>query len=408
MQHWLVSLFARYGYATLFAGVYLENVGIPVPGETVLLAAGFFARQHALHLSLVIPCAIIAAILGDNTGYWIGRRGGRTLIERRGRYIGLTTERVSHAERYFRDHGPRTIFFARFVSGLRVVAAISAGVAQVPWRTFLLYNTAGAIAWATIIALLGYLFGQSWALLEHRIGEAGIVLIALVAAALVLFVLRKHRVRIASWIAKRLPANLTLREAWLLATSLLFIGLLGKIIEDVVTRESTPFDDSIATWIASIHSPLADVLFHIANALGSSVLILAASIVMIVWCLRRGDRRAAVSLAAIVLSTELLDVLVNLAIERSRPASLHAGRFPSGHAANAVAVYGFIAFLIARERPRMRRVLFVAAALIALLAGFARMYFKLHWTTDVLGGWCLGLLLLGIAVFRLERNPNEI
>ncbi len=122
MPHWILTLFGRYGYAVLFVGVFLENLGIPVPGETVLLAAGFFAKQGTLRLSIVIPCAIVAAIFGDNFGYWIGRRGGRKFIERYGKYIGLSAKRLTGVEAYFRKHGPHTIFTARFISGLRAAA----------------------------------------------------------------------------------------------------------------------------------------------------------------------------------------------------------------------------------------------------------------------------------------------
>src|SRR5512142_407163 len=94
MPAWLVAALTRYGYVAVFVGVFLENLGIPVPGETVLLAAGFFSREHMLRLSIVIPCAMVAAICGDNFGYLIGRHGGKAFVERYGRYIGLTPKRI--------------------------------------------------------------------------------------------------------------------------------------------------------------------------------------------------------------------------------------------------------------------------------------------------------------------------
>jgi membrane protein DedA with SNARE-associated domain len=210
MPHWVLTLFGRYGYGALFVGVFLENLGIPVPGETVLLAAGFFAKQGTLRLSIVIPCAIVAAILGDNFGYWIGRRSGRRFIERYGKYIGLSAKRFSAVEAHFRKRGPHTIFTARFISGLRVVAALAAGATHVPWLTFLLYNAAGAVAWATTMGFLGFLFGQSWSLLEHCVGRAGLVLVGLVVAAILFAVLRRQRSRITSWITEWLPESITL------------------------------------------------------------------------------------------------------------------------------------------------------------------------------------------------------
>lgn len=413
MPHWVIALFSRYGYAALFIGVFLENLGIPVPGETVLLAAGFFAKQGTLRLSIVIPCAILAAMVGDNFGYWIGRRGGRAFVERRGKYIGLSPKRLAHVETYFRERGPRTIFFARFISGIRVVAALAAGVSRFPWRTFLLYNTAGAIAWGTAMGLLGYVFGQSWSLLEHWVGRAGIVLVGLVVAAIAFLVLRKQRTRIAARITDWLPGTLTLYEVWLLVVSLIAVGLLGKITEDVVTREATPFDNAILAWITGLHFPGIHVLLTFANLVGSGPAILGATIVAIAWRWRRGDLDAAAIVTGLAVVNQVIDAVVKIGVHRARPEPLHAytrlyvASFPSGHAMNAVAMYGVIAILIARERPRLRQILLVIVTLVSLLIGFARVYEHAHWPTDVLGGYCMGLLLLSIAVFWLDRLELE-
>ena len=413
MPLWLIHLFSRFGYGALFVGVFLENLGIPVPGETVLLAAGFFANQGTLRLSIVIPVAIVAAIFGDNLGYWIGRRGGRRLVERRGKYIGLTPNRLASAENYFRKHGPRTIFFARFISGLRVIAALAAGVTHVPWPIFLLYNASGAVVWATAIGFLGFLFGQSWSLLEHWVGRAGLILVGLVAAAILFALLRRHRGRIASWITEWLPESVTLYETWLVAVSLVAIGLLGKITEDVVTRESTPFDNAVTEWITGIQIPGVHILARFGNALGAGPAIIGATVIAIAWRWYRRDRDGVVILTGLSIVTQVLDALLKMAVHRVRPEPLHAytklylASFPSGHAMNAVATYGFIAILIARERPQLRRLLFAAVVLISLLIGFARIYLQLHWATDVLGGYCTGLLLLSVAVFWLDRLEPE-
>lgn len=412
MPHWIIDLFARYGYVALFVGVFLENLGIPIPGETVLLAAGFFAKQGTLRLTIVIPCAIIAAISGDNFGYWIGRRGGRKFVERFGRYVGLSARRLSKVETYFRDHGPRTIFIARFVSGLRVVAALAAGVSRVPWPTFLAYNAAGAIAWGTTIAFLGFLFGQSWSLLEHWVGSAGLVIVGLIAAAALFVVLRRHHQRIAAWMTDWLPGNVTLYEAWLIAASLIAIGLVGKITEDVVTRESTRFDDLVSQWLVAVDVPGIHAFMLAGNALGSGVAIVAVTLIAIVWQWRRGDRHAAAIMTGMAVLTQILDALFKMSVHRLRPEPLHAytnlyvASFPSGHAMNAVATYGFIAVLIARQRPRLRWLAFLAVVAVSLMIGFARIYLRLHWPTDVLGGYGVGLLLLSVAVFWLERFEN--
>lgn len=186
----LFTYFANYGYFVVFFGVMLENAGVPVPGETILLAAGFFAAQGHFHLLEVMAIAALGAIIGDNAGYAIGHRIGRSALERYGRYVRLTPERLGRLEKFFARHGNKTILFARFVAGLRVFAALFAGAARMRWRTFLVYNTAGAILWAIVIALLGFLFGQSWNLLQHWVGRASEI-VGLTALLVIVLILVK-------------------------------------------------------------------------------------------------------------------------------------------------------------------------------------------------------------------------
>ena len=183
----LFAYFARYGYFVVFFGVMLENAGVPVPGETILLAAGFFAAQGHFDLWMVIAIAAFGAMLGDNAGYAVGHHVGRAALERYGRYILLTRKRLRKLDTFFARHGDKTILFARFVTGLRVFAALFAGAARMPWLTFVAYNMAGAILWAVAITLLGFFFGQSWELLHRWLGRAGLLvgLAALFAIVLV-------------------------------------------------------------------------------------------------------------------------------------------------------------------------------------------------------------------------------
>jgi len=189
VPEWLLDLFARYGYAVVFAGVFLENTGLPVPGETMLLAGGALAQLGRLSLPWVIVIAIVGATFGDNLGFFIGRRGGRQIAERHGWRIGFTRARLAEFDRFFDRHGAKTVFVARFITGLRVVGAVMAGGSGMPWTTFLVYNASGAIVWATAVALAGYALGQSWELLEEWIGRAslaGLVIAAVLVTSWVL------------------------------------------------------------------------------------------------------------------------------------------------------------------------------------------------------------------------------
>jgi len=190
---WLLQLFARYGYAVVFGGVFLENAGLPVPGETALLAGAALAKFGWLSLPMVIVTAIAAATLGDNLGFLIGRHGGRALAERHGWKIGLTRRRLAEFDHFFERHGARTVFIARFVTGLRVFGALLAGGSGLPWRKFLFYNALGAIVWATAVSVAGFALAYSWETLERWIGRTGLVLFAAVAVFVIFAVMRGRR-----------------------------------------------------------------------------------------------------------------------------------------------------------------------------------------------------------------------
>src|SRR5215467_9094638 len=167
-----------YGYWAVFFGVMLENAGLPIPGETILLVAGYFcSREDGFQLPLVMLVAALGAVLGDNIGFAIGHHYGRGILLRFGKYVFLTPKRLEHMENYFKSHGNKTILVARFITGLRVFAALLAGASMMRWRVFFIYNVAGAVLWSIVITTLGYLFGQSLPILVKWVGRSGTLLL---------------------------------------------------------------------------------------------------------------------------------------------------------------------------------------------------------------------------------------
>jgi membrane protein DedA with SNARE-associated domain len=183
-----------YGYWAVFFGVMLENAGLPVPGETILLIAGYFASTGEFHLALVMVIAATGAVIGDNIGFAVGHHYGRGFLLRWGRFFFLTPKRYERMEHYFEGHGNKTILVARFITGLRVFAALLAGASKMRWRVFLAYNVAGAMLWSVVITTLGYLFGQSLPLLIKWVGRSGTVfLIAAIVIGVIVWHVRRHR-----------------------------------------------------------------------------------------------------------------------------------------------------------------------------------------------------------------------
>ena len=183
-----------YGYWAVFFGVMLENAGLPVPGETILLVAGYFSSTGEFNIALVMLIAAVGAVIGDNIGFAVGHHFGRAFILRVGRFVFLTPKRFEHMENYFKSHGNKTIFVARFITGLRVFAALLAGASNMRWRTFLFYNVTGAILWSIVITTLGFLFGESLPILIRWVGRSGtILLVAGVVGAIVAWRIYRYK-----------------------------------------------------------------------------------------------------------------------------------------------------------------------------------------------------------------------
>jgi membrane protein DedA with SNARE-associated domain len=155
-------LLTQYGYAAVFILVGLESVGIPLPGETILIAAGLYAgTSHKLSIWGVFAVAAAGAIMGDNIGFWIGDKGGYRLLRRYGHYVRADEAKVKVGRYVFDRQGPKVVFFGRFVSVLRTYAAFLAGTLKMEWRRFLPYNALGGVIWAAIYSFGAYYAGNS-------------------------------------------------------------------------------------------------------------------------------------------------------------------------------------------------------------------------------------------------------
>ena len=201
MGSWLFQVladhFRDWGYWTVPAVLLLENAGIPVPGETVLLFASFLAYDEGeLRLPYLILLGIAACTLGDNLGYLLGHRGGRRLLERYQHIFRIRDLTIRRGERLFARHGNVTIFFARFIFGMRIIAGPLAGVLRMPWRQFVIFNFLGATVWVTTISLVGYFFGSEWDTLVKVMGRVNLI-IAIVVLVVLVFVWHRYRERVA-------------------------------------------------------------------------------------------------------------------------------------------------------------------------------------------------------------------
>jgi membrane protein DedA with SNARE-associated domain len=150
----------QYGYWAIFFGIALENLGIPIPGETITIVGGFLAGSGELNYWLVLGTASGGAVLGGSIGYWIGKLGGWALLQRAGRFLRIKEEQLAETKKQFSENAARAVFFGRFVAFLRILASPMAGIAEMPFPQFMLFNIAGAAVWASVMVTLSFFMGR--------------------------------------------------------------------------------------------------------------------------------------------------------------------------------------------------------------------------------------------------------
>ena len=189
----LKAALATFGYLAVFAFVGIESLGIPFPGETMLVTAAIYSGTSGnLSIALVVAAAATGAIVGDNIGFGIGHWGGYRLLVRYGKYVRLDQARLKVGRYLFSRHGGKVVFFGRFVSVLRTYAAFLAGVNRMPWGRFLVYNALGGIVWATLYGTGAYYLGREIVRLGRPIGIGLAVAAAIVIVAAFIFVRRSE------------------------------------------------------------------------------------------------------------------------------------------------------------------------------------------------------------------------
>lgn len=436
MHSSVVRLVESYGYAVVFLFVAIESLGIPLPGETVLVTAGALAALGHLSIWWVIAIAATGGIVGDAAGYWIGRLGGIALIKRYGRFVHFDEHKLERVRAFFNKHGSKAVFFGRFIALLRTWAALLAGTAEMPYRAFTLYNVLGGITWATLFGTLGYLFGRSLPLLERYIGQASLAVVLLVALVVALSLasrwfnanrellaervswywvrFRERHPRLARFIAARFVRGeylgLHLTVGFLL--SLAALWLFAGVTEDVVHHDPlTRLDLTLATLLRAHATPLGDQIFSIISALGSPA---AMAVIGASGALLLLFRRKWIVLAAWVAAfggAGLLTIILKNIIQRPRPpgaAEFLFGTtysFPSGHALGSLVGYGMLSYVIGSmwvETRRARSRLIIATAVLVIAIGLSRLYLGMHYFSDIVAGYAGGVLWLSACLSGLQ------
>lgn len=394
-------------YVATGALAYLECaafVGLVAPGESFVSLAGFLASRGQVSLSALFPIVIVSAILGDLTGYLLGRRYGEDFLAASHRFLRVPPELIESAHAFFRRYGGRTMLVARFVGFLRSIAPFLAGSARSSLVEFLAFDAIGATAWATTFLLLGYFLGEAYRTVEAYLGRAGLIL-ALVALAVWLAVtlVRKYRVDFA--VVRLLLRREALFVAWFLAGAILLVAL----VDEAVGPRLVTVERAVLFAIHALSSPALDVACVWLTTLGSGYAVVA---VVLVAFVALGRRRWPVAylFAGAVMSGMALGFSLSYLVQRPRPdlwphlVDVRTFSFPSNHTTAAAVTYWFLAWVVAREARGAAKWWAVPLAVVPAVVAFTRLYLGVHWVTDVLGGFALSVAVLGPWIYLYERD----
>jgi membrane protein DedA with SNARE-associated domain len=201
LLQYLLDLLTRLGgwsYLIIFAAAALECAafaGLFVPGESLVLASGFFAHQGILQIDAVMAAVALGAITGDNIGYYLGRRLGREWLLRHGSRFGLRQNRLAQAENFFKRQGPKAVFVGRFIGFARALVPFVAGASRMSYRKFVIYDALGAVLWTIGFVTLGYVLGASWQVAEKWIGRSSLILGGVILLVAVVVWVRRRQAR---------------------------------------------------------------------------------------------------------------------------------------------------------------------------------------------------------------------
>ncbi len=425
-------------------------VGFVAPGEFTIILGGVLAGEGTLSIQLLIGIAWASCVAGDTIGFFLGRRLGRDFALKHGPKVRLTEERFGKVEAFFHKHGGKTIVIGRWLGLIRPLMPFTAGASHMSYRRFLPYDVLGAGLWSVTWCLLGYIFWQSFQQLASNAGRGTIAF----AALLVIFIggyqgikrLRhpEQRQALARWLERQGQRSLLrplawvvrglatlLRPAWryllrplwrLIApplrflvkrltpgelgielTTLLAIGAVGIYVValqiDLLQADALLPGDSTALVVArDLESGMLTAAAQVLRVVGALWFVGLCTVATCAFLLRRRRSTDAVALAAGLAITEIAMQVMKRAVERPRPADgiydASGFSYPSGHAALSV-TFVAIGVLLARRLPS-RIALVVIGASLAAAIGLSRVYLRVHYLTDVGGGWALGLAAFAI------------
>ena len=397
LNHW--------GYWIILFTSFIESspiFGLVVPGQFLVVIAGFLAKKGVFDLGDVIWVSALGAIAGDLLGYFLGRKYGYRFILKYGKYVLFKKKHFEKTRILINKNPGKTLIIGRFNSLARSFAPFAAGATNLSFPVFFFYNIIGGITWAISFSLIGYIFGKSYEVASKYFGE--FVLIAIITSILIIYLYH--------FINKR-KHIFNKYNLYALMLNILSLYLFSKMIEDLLGREFiTKLDKLVNAKMSLIWNPHLNQIMLFITKIGNAKTLIALSLILFCVLIYKKKIYNSLLLALSMAGGFLFEFLTKLIIHRARPENaLMAASgysFPSGHATISiiffsVMIYSFKDYL---KNVILKKSFIIANIIIFLLIGFSRIYLGVHWLSDVIAGFALGLFWLTFLVllFKLIKS----
>ena len=454
MSGTLSEILARYGYFAIALFMFIESIGIPIPGESALITAAAVAGSGAMSIVGVFFSALAGNVLGGMAGYWMGVRGGHAIVNRFGRILRVKDEHIAKGNVFFAKHGAAALIVGRYVAIVRSVLGMLAGVSAMPRRKFLLYNFIGGVVWSLTFTLVGYFFGRNLPALKRELGRVGLVLGVVVALVILLVVgwrwFSANGSRVIAAMQERWrkfderPWVVRLRErhptVWRIlifqpargeylalhlavgfVLSVAALVAFGVITEDVVEGAPlTQVDVALADGLRETARPFVLSVFRVFVALGGPITVRSLAVVIALWLVIRRSWLTLGGWIGAFAGGIALDIILRRIVQRGElplsPELLTSdmlAALPKGHTLLTVVVFGLLAhFAIRRANYGILRVAIVTAVLAFLaLIVLGRLFLGLSYLSIESASVTAGILWLaasisGLELARFRRDPD--
>ncbi|HED06308.1 MAG TPA: phosphatase PAP2 family protein [Ignavibacteria bacterium] len=399
--------FNNWDYVVIFFAAFLEATpffGLFVPGMLIVIAGGFMVKLGILDIGDIVVVASLGAIFGDLAGYFLGKKYGVSFLEKYGKYFFFRKKQFERTKMLMNNHTGKSLIIGRFNSLTRSFAPFVAGSMGTPFRKFLLFNIVGGVAWAITFISVGFIFGQSYEAVASYVGK--FMTIAIVVSIGIVYAYR--------FINKRRHI-FSRYSLYVLTLNLLSLYLFAKMVESIFDNEViTKFDIFLNQKVSLFWSvPYNEIMIFI-TSIANPINLFSLSVILLGFLVFKKKWYYSGMFVVGMTGGLLLELAVKFLVHRERPVNalidVSGYSFPSGHAAMAIIFFVLLAYAFKDDiKNKIVRILFMFGVLaVPVLIGISRVYLNVHWFSDVIAGFALGMfwLTLLVLVFRFITSTK--